>query len=228
MPGLVLTLGFPVVLAVGFALLRALSPRAAGRHGLAFYLLLLLIPLGVVLSTDGDTVAGSLAWPHLFGWPAVIAVLTSIALALLVAMLLFFAELYLTRLLPLRALRQRTPREHGIQAIAPRNCLQGLLLTLGIVVAEEALWRAYLIGYLAGPCALPQGVAVLIAALSFGSIHFYFGARTVAFKSISGFAWGGLCLLTASLWAPVVSHLLYNCLAWRRLRRDSPHATGGD
>jgi membrane protease YdiL (CAAX protease family) len=94
-----------------------------------------------------------------------------------------------------------------------------LLLTLAIVIAEEVLWRAYLIGH------LPGGAALLVAGFSFGSIHLHFGTRTVVFKSVAGWVWGGLYLLTGSLWTPIASHFLYDCLVWHRLRRAGRQAT---
>jgi membrane protease YdiL (CAAX protease family) len=223
-----LILGFPVVLAVGFAVLQAVAPQSAERHGLAFYLLLLLIPLGVVLSSaDGRTVADELAWPWFFGLPPGLALLAAFALGQFAGALLFFMEMHLTRRLHAgavhRPLLRRVLQGQSVSPSVPRSFTGGIVLlatTLAIVTAEEVLWRAFLIRHLADACLLTRWTALVVSGLSFGSIHFHFGVRTVLFKSVAGLVWGGLYLLTASLWTPIVSHFLYNCLVWHHLGRN--------
>lgn len=93
----------------------------------------------------------------------------------------------------------------------------GALLMVGItlfaVLAEESLWRGYLITYAESGVGLHEGWALLLSAGAFGSNHAQFGWRNVVSKFGLGLAWGGLFLLTGSLLAPILSHLTFNLLA---------------
>jgi hypothetical protein len=80
-------------------------------------------------------------------------------------------------------------------------------------VAEEGLWRGYLLAYAQTMDAVTPALGLVVAAVAFGSNHAYFGWRNVLSKSVLGLAWGGLFLATGSLVAPVVSHLAFNALA---------------
>jgi membrane protease YdiL (CAAX protease family) len=233
MLGFLLIVGFPVLLGVGFAVLHALARRlgverqALERHGLFLYLLFLLIPLGVVVSAaGGSAVAICLARPLFFAWSAGLAAPAATFLGLLLGVGLFFGERFLVRRLHAWTLRRprlhrllKGQRAHRVAPRSPRVRSLGFLALFAIAIGEEILWRWYLIDYLCEALHFPTGSALLLSGLSFGWLHVHFGPRSVFFKTVAGCVWGGLYLLTASLWAPVVSHFVYNCLVWRRLGR---------
>jgi membrane protease YdiL (CAAX protease family) len=84
---------------------------------------------------------------------------------------------------------------------------------------EEFIWRGYLITatlFILGGSIL---LALLISSLAFASIHYYFGILGVLPHTINGFVFGIVFLLTNTIWAPTVSHLIYNFLAIRRIRK---------
>jgi membrane protease YdiL (CAAX protease family) len=212
----VLIVGFPVLLTVGFATLYTVLPRLGvdrgtlDRHGVLVFLLLLAIPLVVVV---GSTNPG-------FAWPSGVG----LVLGAVVGTLLFFNELSLSRLL-LRWTRQRSEVRRSFDGLTGQRSGWRWALLLGALIAvaigEEILWRGYLIRHLHEAFQLPVSLAVLLAGLSFGLNHFYFGLRNVLFKTFAGCVWGCLYLWTASLWTVIVSHAVYDGLVWLRLRRRS-------
>ncbi|MCL0090191.1 CPBP family intramembrane metalloprotease, partial [Dehalococcoidia bacterium] len=58
-----------------------------------------------------------------------------------------------------------------------------------------------------------------ISAVAFGLNHYYFGIRNVALKTFSGLIWGAMYLLIASLLISFVSHLAFECLVRKRMRK---------
>lgn len=81
-----------------------------------------------------------------------------------------------------------------------------------IVVAEEVLWRAVLIGVAVG-WGLTLGTAVAMSAGAFALNHVYFGGRNALAKGAEGAVWAGL-FLVGGLLAAVASHLVFNLLAF--------------
>jgi membrane protease YdiL (CAAX protease family) len=84
------------------------------------------------------------------------------------------------------------------------------MLPVAVIVAiEEIVWRGFL---------QPQ-ITLIPAAVAFALHHYFFGWRHVLFAFLAGIAWGLLFWASGSLWPPIASHLAYNILAWREMRR---------
>ena len=103
-----------------------------------------------------------------------------------------------------------------LKFIIPRNGNElgrfyALSLTAGIV--EEALWRGFMIWYLAQ--VMPVWAAAVISALGFGLAHAYQGAGNLPRVTLVGAAFVALYLLTGSLWLPMVLHAAVDILQGR-------------
>ena len=84
-------------------------------------------------------------------------------------------------------------------------------LTAGVV--EEALWRGFLIWYLAQY--FPLWSAVLVSTIGFGLAHAYQGAGNLLRITLVGGALAGLYLLTGSVWLPMILHAAIDLLQGR-------------
>lgn len=199
---LLVVLSFPLILLVGYGILILLCGRdpsvATGPAGFLLYVALLTIPLGMVLATHYFRASAALAWrPSQVAWlPA----------GVLVGLGLWSVQR--------RGLPGRTPDASERTWVGPRGRIGFALLLLPvsyIVLAEEVVWRAYL--------AIELGVP--ISAAAFALHHFHFGLRHVVFSFLAGLVWGSLFNLAENLWPAVASHLVYNALAWRHMRRSA-------
>jgi membrane protease YdiL (CAAX protease family) len=206
---LFVVLGFPLLLAVGYGLLFVLSGRdlrvVTGPAGFVLYLVLLTIPAGVVLGTYSGRAAEALAWPV-----SAMAWLTGGAL---VGLALWGVQRW--------GLPGRTPEASDRVWVGPpgRVGFAVLLVPVAyIVLAEELVWRAYL---------MPE-LGLVLSAAAFALHHYHFGLRHVVFALLAGLVWGGLFALAESLWPAVTSHLVYNALAWRHMRRSASEAARAD
>jgi membrane protease YdiL (CAAX protease family) len=202
---LLIVLGFPLLLTVGYGLLFVLSGRdmrvVTGPAGFVLYLVLVTIPAGVVLGTYPGRASKALAWPV-----SAMAWLSGGALA---GLALWGVQRW--------GLPGRTPEASERVWVGPPGRIGFVLLLVPvayIVLAEELVWRAYL---------LPE-LGLLLSAAAFALHHYHFGLRHVVFSLLAGLAWGGLFILAGSLWPAVVSHLVYNALAWRHMRRSASGA----
>lgn len=114
--------------------------------------------------------------------------------------------------LVLRALpgmRQRVLRP--VDALLPRSAEERRLfvavaLTAG--VAEELVFRGFLLVYLTEVAEVSLATAMLISAVLFGLAHSYQGALGVALTGLAGYWLAGLYVLTGSLVLPIVVHAL--------------------
>ncbi len=126
------------------------------------------------------------SWPLLFAVP----------IGLLSGWILYAARA--RRLLP-----QRPRRRPSWAACA---------VLFGHIVAEEIVWRGWLLEHLRkveGP--LP---ALVVGSVLFALSHYSTqGQRAVAWHGVLGLVFGGLYLLSEGLVAPLVSHMAYNGLA---------------
>ena len=84
-------------------------------------------------------------------------------------------------------------------------------------VSEEYLFRGAMLPALRE--SHPWPVSLLATAAVFGFHHAAFGVPAVVGKLFSGIAWGTLALWTGTLLAPLVSHLCFQFLVFRRIRR---------
>lgn len=186
---------FPLLLTAGYGLAFHLSGRdvrfVAGRPGFVLYLSLLSVPLVAVLFTRPE-----LPWTVSLIWlPAGAAS----------GLVLWWLQCNLPG---------RTPDASSVVWTGPPGWMGYLLLLVPvayIVVAEEIVWRGFL---------LPR-VGLVLSSLAFALHHYIFGLRHLVFSFLAGLGFGGL-YLTGSLWPPIASHLVYNALAWRHLRRPQP------
>ncbi len=96
----------------------------------------------------------------------------------------------------------------------------GLAVTAG--VCEELLYRGYLMWYF-GHVA-PWWLAWAVAAIAFGLGHAYQGSRGVLLTASVGAFFGGVYLLSRSLYLPMLMHALMDLhsghLAWRAYERE--------
>ena len=193
-------LAFPLILVFGYGTAYLLSGRSRrlleGFAGFMLYLLLLAIPLLIVLITEPELpgkVLGSSKWTP--GW--VLAGLGS-------GLVLWFAQCLVSK-------RGRSASASPIW-VGPRNWCGFWIMMVPvsyIVVAEELVWRGFLMTALGLP----------LSALAFALHHYHFGLRHIVFAFGAGIVWGGLFLAAGELWPAIVSHLAYNVLAWLSLRR---------
>jgi membrane protease YdiL (CAAX protease family) len=90
--------------------------------------------------------------------------------------------------------------------------LLALAPLIWIAIAEEFLYRGYLLsipiarGWLTGPLSLAA------SSIAFGILHENFGAETVLSRMGLGFVLGFTVLLTGNLYFAVVAHAVYNGL----------------
>lgn len=210
MPTLPVVLGFPLLLMVGYGLAYVLAGRNGdvllGPVGFLLYLLLLSIPTGMVWLTHGSRVSESLVWDS--------SMRLWVPAGILLGMMLWGVQLW--------GLPGRTPEAGERVWVGPPGRVGFALLLVpvaGIVLAEEMVWRAYLI----------PALGLLASSAAFSLHHYHFGLRHVVFAFLAGLTWGGLFLLAGSLWPGVASHLVYNALAWRHMRQaraSAPAAAG--
>lgn len=92
---------------------------------------------------------------------------------------------------------------------------------VGWATVEEILWRWFLLGGLA--LMIPRGAALAAATIAFALTHAH--GRRVHLGT--GATFGGLYLLTGTLLAPLVAHVVYNLLVAGSLRPARPEAQLG-
>ncbi|MYH45674.1 MAG: CPBP family intramembrane metalloprotease [Gammaproteobacteria bacterium] len=105
------------------------------------------------------------------------------------------------------------------------NTLYGGLiafLVLVSVIAEELIWRAYLIPAIAQAWGVGLVWAALVAAFLFGVHHVYFGWQHLVFKAIHGIVWTAIFWASGSLWTAIVAHAVFNYCVYFLSRRNFP------
>lgn len=103
-------------------------------------------------------------------------------------------------------------------AIAGCSAAELALLALAAGVSEEVLFRGVVQGGLAR--VVPAWLALAVASLSFGLVHFASRAYA-AVAGIIGLYLGALFLWQGSLLAPIVTHTLYDFVALLYIARRS-------
>ncbi len=210
---LVLVLGFPLVLAIGYAAVFTVARMARGRAGIeaaerwAPYLfpVFLLVPLAAVLIAAPELLPRFTARPRQ-GW-------TVVPGAVAFGALLFFGEAKLTLWW-----RRRSKKPSALDGMMLVPALLPFL-SLFVVLAEELVWRGYLLTRLTDHHGLAPALALVIAGTFFAIHHGHFGPFTAVYKGLCAIVWGLLFLKTGSLIPPVIAHLTADFLAWRQLLR---------
>jgi len=91
---------------------------------------------------------------------------------------------------------------------------------IGLAVAEELLWRQVFIGWLVRDAGWSDVSAVALSAALFGLNHYWFGIRNVVAKGVDGAAWGALLVVSGSVLVPILAHVTFQSLVWRRLQNQ--------
>jgi membrane protease YdiL (CAAX protease family) len=202
---LVVVLSFPLLLALAYGLLFVLSGRdlaaLTGRAGFVLYLVLLSILAGLVVATHRERVADALA--------ASLSTLAWLPAGAAAGLALWLVQLY--------GLPGKTPEASDRVWVGPPGQAGFALLLVPVaynVLAEEVIWRAYLLPELGLP----------LSAAAFALHHYHFGLRHVVFSFLAGLVWGGLFVLPGSIWPAVASHFAYNVMAWRHMRSSAAKA----
>jgi membrane protease YdiL (CAAX protease family) len=200
MLALIIVLAFPLILAIGYALAFLLTGRdrrvLLGPVGFALYLVLLSFPLTAVLVEMPEMLAKALVW-HTWTPAWIVA-------GIVTGLVLWAFQRFLVR--------RDVPTSESPIWVGPPGWSGFALLMLPvayIVVAEEVVWRAYLM----------RVIGLLLSSAAFALHHYHFGARHVVFALLAGMVWGGLLQFVDELWPALASHMTYDVLAWAYLRR---------
>ncbi|MFO0578091.1 MAG: CPBP family intramembrane glutamic endopeptidase [Polyangia bacterium] len=241
---LLLIAAFPVLQGIGYGVMTGLlllaAPQRAGalmrQHGGLIYAGLLLIPAGLTLrwaaQSAGWEVLGLSALSSRIG-SGLLRLLILVLLGLLSGALIFYNELVVSVYLHRRVERLRMPtatsllegRTHELRQ--QRSSRVSFFATsIVIVLAEELMWRGCLPDLLRSVWGLALPPAVLLSSVLFGINHAYFGLRNVAIKALDGALWWLLLYVTGSLLTPILSHLTFQLLVFRRLSRQARRAEG--
>jgi membrane protease YdiL (CAAX protease family) len=92
------------------------------------------------------------------------------------------------------------------QTADERRMFVAVAVTAGI--AEEIVFRGFLLVYLTDIVSVPLGLAMVLAAAMFGLAHSYQGLVGVLLTGLAGYWLSGLFVLTGSLLLPAVVHAL--------------------
>jgi len=84
----------------------------------------------------------------------------------------------------------------------------GVSITAGIV--EEIIYRGFVFWYLAQ--IMPMWAVIVVSSVAFGLAHSYQGAGGVMRVTLVGLAFGGLYVLSGSIWLPIIGHVLVDIL----------------
>lgn len=230
---LLVALTVPLILGCLFALafgaylgiLGADGGSAMMRDAPLLYAGFLMIPLGVLFALDGFARVDR--W---FAPPSATEVLLMV-LGMVLGFLLFRMEL--GAVIALRRLIRRdggvrTAVEGGSSSLGGSRLAGPAIIAAVIVISagEEIIWRGFLLDISQSAWSLAPGMAVVLAAVTFGANHWYFGLQNVVLKAISGLAWGALTVVSASLWPVVVSHTTFSLLTIVRLKRQEREKRG--
>lgn len=101
-----------------------------------------------------------------------------------------------------------------------------IAMSITVGVCEELLYRGYLIAVLDVFLELWQ--SVLLSTVAFGLIHIYQGRSGILKTGAFGLVLAGLFLLTGSLWAPILIHMVMDIASGitgrRALQQPTPAA----
>jgi membrane protease YdiL (CAAX protease family) len=150
--------------------------------------------------------------PGLFGWT-----FRRRRLDVVLALVLFLPVFYVSMLLDgaLQAAgfsAPATPRPGFLEATDPADYLLAVVLVLVVAVAEETIFRGYLIRRFSAVMASPAWAVVLSSAL-FAIGHGYEGTSGLVTVGFMGLVFALIYLWRGSLVAPMVLHFLQDALS---------------
>lgn len=130
-----------------------------------------------------------------------------IAAAAVSAVMIFFS--WQLRSIRKSAEAQAQVREQvkGVSEILPQTDKQfGWFVALSITagICEEILFRGWLYWWLSQY--MPMWAALIVASVAFGAAHAYQGIGGVLKTGVAGLVFGGLYLLSGSLWLSILLH----------------------
>ncbi len=111
----------------------------------------------------------------------------------------------------LAATRARWRRDTPFMPENRREVLHSLVIVASAAVAEEIVYRGFLVGYVAawsGRSAAGLALAVALPALVFALCHLYQGVYRAAKIALLAGLFGAILVVTGSLWIPMALHFL--------------------
>lgn len=223
---LILVILFPLRAAYsGLRRLRRAAPGEVARVRLAVYREAILIQWTLLAALLGIWLATGRAWA---GLGVTLRLTPALGIVALLAAVAIGVTLYQRRRAlrddeTLLDLRRRMAHLEVMLPHAPRELSLFYRLSLTAGVCEEALYRGYLIWYLASwmhPIA-----AAALASVIFGFGHAYQGRRGILTTAAFGAVLATVFLITGSLWIPILLHALIDMhsghLAFHAFRRGA-------
>lgn len=144
-----------------------------------------------------------------------------LVLAAPLALLPYWVELGMSRLLQGRHRLPATGLEDARESVAPAGSgiARYAVIAVATALAEELLFRGAVLHEVTTVHGIALGVTA--ASLVFGLHHVSFGLPAVLGKAVAGACWSGLMLLSGFLLVPIAAHLLYQYLVYRRMVRTA-------
>ncbi len=109
----------------------------------------------------------------------------------------------------LAATRARWRRDTPFMPENRREVLHSLVVVVSAAVAEEIVYRGFLVGYVAtwsGRSAAGLALAVALPAVVFALCHLYQGVRQATKIALLAGLFGAILVVTGSLWIPIALH----------------------
>jgi len=161
------------------------------------------------------------AYPHLSPW----LITLGLVLVLPCAIAPYWLELAVSRALRGRSRLAASGLAHARESAESlgTGAVRFGLVAVATAVGEETLFR----GAVLHEVTVHRGPLLALAAVSviFGLHHMSFGVPAIAGKMLGGALWGMLMLLTGVIAVPLVAHLLFQLLVYRRMARTRAQAT---
>ncbi|MET7427132.1 CPBP family glutamic-type intramembrane protease [Dactylosporangium sp. NPDC005555] len=118
------------------------------------------------------------------------------------------------------AMRHRRLAGIALHRLAGAGSAWAVLAAVGAAAAEEVLFRGVGLHLLERELGWPAAAALVVTAIVYGLNHLYFGAATVAQKTLTGVGFGLLYLLGGhNVLVPLVAHAVQNVVVLTLLPR---------
>ncbi|MET7397800.1 CPBP family intramembrane glutamic endopeptidase [Dactylosporangium sp. NPDC005572] len=118
------------------------------------------------------------------------------------------------------AIRHRRLARIALHRLAGGRSAWVVLASVGAAAAEEVLFRGVALHLLDDVLGWPAAAALAVTAVVYGLNHLYFGAMTVAQKTLTGVGFGLLYLLAGhNVLVPLVAHAVQNIVVLTVLPR---------